>query len=42
MSNKIKGKYGEEIAVNYLIKNGCKIVEKITVFQDMEKLILSR
>ncbi len=28
MSNKIKGKYGEEIAVNYLIKNGCKIVEK--------------
>lgn len=28
MSNKIKGKYGEEIAVNYLIKNGCRIIEK--------------
>ena len=28
MSNKIKGKYGEDIAVKYLIKNGYKIVER--------------
>lgn len=28
MSNKNKGKYGEEFAVNYLIKNGYKILEK--------------
>lgn len=28
MSNKTKGKYGEDIAVNYLIKNGYKIVER--------------
>jgi len=27
MSNKIKGKYGEEIAVNYLIKSGYKVIE---------------
>ncbi len=28
MSNKIKGKYGEDLAVNYLIKNGYAIVER--------------
>lgn len=28
MSNKIKGKYGEDIAVNYLIKNKYKIIER--------------
>ncbi len=28
MSNKIKGKYGEDIAVNFLIKNGYKILER--------------
>ncbi len=28
MSNKIKGKYGEDTAVNYLIKNGYKILER--------------
>ena len=28
MSNKIKGKYGEDIAVNYLIKNNYKILDR--------------
>lgn len=28
MSNKIKGKYGEDIAVNYLIKNKYKIIQR--------------
>lgn len=28
MSNKIKGKYGEDIAANFLIKNGYKILER--------------
>lgn len=28
MSNKIKGKYGEDVAVNYLIKNGYKILDR--------------
>ena len=28
MSNKIKGKYGEDLAVNYLIKNGYKILDR--------------
>lgn len=28
MSNKIKGKYGEDLAVNYLIKNKYKIIER--------------
>jgi len=28
MSNKIKGKYGEDLAVNYLIKKGYKIIER--------------
>ncbi len=28
MSNKIKGKYREDVAVNYLIKNGYKILDR--------------
>ncbi len=28
MSNKIKGKYGEDIAAKYLIKKGYKIIER--------------
>lgn len=28
MSNKVKGKYGEDLAVNYLIKNKYKIIER--------------